>query len=201
MRIIEKAQSKNFQRRVKVLAESIAQLLPNSTLTILDVGCGDGFIDRWIMDLRSNVTITGCDILVRNQTHIPVMKFNGETLPFINKSFDYTFFVDVLHHISDPSMLLGEAKRVSRRGIIIKDHITDKVFARQILRFMDDAGNRRYQVNLPYNYWSESRWHKEFSDLDLHIHTWITNLPIYPWWAYWLFGSGLHILVKLEIKK
>jgi len=199
MKIIEKAQSRNFQRRVKVLAESIAHLLPNSTLKVLDVGCGDGLIDRLIMDLRPNIAITGCDILVRDQTHIPVMSFNGQTLPFIDKSFDYSFFVDVLHHISDPSMLLREAKRISRQGIIVKDHITEKMFAKQILRFMDDAGNSRYQVNLPYNYWSKSRWQNEFSGLNLQIQTWTTSLPIYPWWAYWLFGSGLHFMVKLEI--
>ena len=201
MRIIEQAQHSNFQRRVNILAASIAKLLPNSTLNVLDVGCGDGLIDKMIMDLRPNIAITGCDVLVRNQTHIPVMSFNGQTVPFRDKSFDYIIFIDVLHHTSDPSILLREAKRVSRQGIIIKDHIKDKLFAEQILRFMDDAGNRRYQVNLPYNYWSKSRWHKEFSRLDLHIQSWTTSLPIYPWWAYWLFGSGLHVLVKLQTKK
>lgn len=198
MNILEKAQSANFRRRVNVLAKSIAELLPASA-TVLDIGCGDGLIDKLILDLHPNITIAGCDVLVRNFTHIPVLEFNGMELPFESKSVDFALFVDVLHHTADPSTLLAEAKRVSRHGILIKDHITNKFFANQILRLMDQAGNSRYDVNLPYNYWPKNKWMSEFDRLDLGVRSWSTNIPIYPWWASWLFGSGLHFVVALDI--
>jgi SAM-dependent methyltransferase len=199
MNILEKAQSANFHRRVNVLAKSIAEFLPDSA-TVLDIGCGDGLIDKLILDLRPNITIEGCDVQVRNFIHMPVLEFKGTELPFESKSFDFTLFIDVLHHTSDPSILLAEAKRVSRQGIIVKDHLTNKIFAIPILRLMDRAGNSRYNVNLPYNYWPENKWLNELARLDLNIRSWSTNIPIYPWWASWLFGSGLHFIASLDIR-
>jgi len=197
MNILEKTQQANIQRRVNVLAGTIAKLLPPST-TILDVGCGDGLIDKLILSQRPGITITGCDVLIRNFTHIPVLELNGNELPFENKSFDLTMFVDILHHTASPSSLLDEAKRVSRRGIIIKDHIMNRIFAEKLLRIMDQAGNARYSVNLPYNYWAQSKWMGEFKRMNLNLEAWITDVPIYPWWTSWLFGSGLHFVAYLN---
>ena len=69
------------------------------------------------------MVITGIDVLLRDHTHIPVVEFDGTTIPFPDRSFDTLVFVDVLHHTNDPVLLLREAARVARNTIVIKDCI------------------------------------------------------------------------------
>ena len=45
-----------YRRRVSVLSERLAELLPPGA-RVLDVGCGDGMIDRLIMQRRPDVEI------------------------------------------------------------------------------------------------------------------------------------------------
>ena len=90
-----------YNRRVRVLARELSALLPTSG-QILDVGCGDGLLAALMQRENPNVTIAGIDVLIRDHTHIPVVKFDGTTIPFPDRSFDTVVFVDVLHHTNDP---------------------------------------------------------------------------------------------------
>jgi len=95
--------------------------------------------------------------------------------------------------------LLREAKRVSRGSIVIKDHRMNGIFARQTLRFMDDVGNKRFGVDLPYHYWSQERWYSAFRELELNVVHWTQDLAIHPWPASMLFDRGLHFMAQLDI--
>src|SRR5215467_2048036 len=108
-------------RRVSVLRACLSELIPENG-RVLDVGCGDGLLARLIMERRTDVQISGIDTLVRERTRIPVTSFNGLQIPFPDKSFDVVMFVDVLHHATNPMLLLSEAKRVATKAILIKDH-------------------------------------------------------------------------------
>jgi SAM-dependent methyltransferase len=187
-----------FNRRVQVLAKHLAHALPRNA-TVLDVGCGDGQIDRAIMAERPDVKIEGVDILIRPKTHIPVTPFDGQRLPFPDDAFDIVQFVDVLHHTDDPLVLLREAKRVARRGIVIKDHGRDGLFAGATLRFMDWVGNAHHGVVLPYNYWPVAQWGNAFANLGLRPVSWTDTLNLYPWPASLLFDRKLHFVTRLEI--
>ena len=54
--------------------------------------------------------------------------------------------VDVLHHCNDPVSVLKECARVSKRWVLIKDHVSDSVYDEKILKFMDWVGNRAHGV-------------------------------------------------------
>lgn len=95
-------------------------------------------------------------------------------------------------------MLLKEAIRTTRKHIIIKDHLTDRWLAEPILRFMDRTGNEEQGVSLPYKFWSMQEWTDQFESHDLELQHWSTDIPIYPWWADWLFGRGLHFSALLK---
>ena len=138
-----------YPRRVRVLGERIADLLPREA-GVLDVGCGDGSVARALLARRPDVRVEGIDVLVRPDAAIPVMHFDGRTIPHEDGSFDAAVVVDVLHHADDPDALLRETVRVARRCVVVKDHLTDGFLAEPTLRFMDSVGNRRHGVALPY---------------------------------------------------
>ncbi len=185
-----------FPRRLKVLARWLSELLPPDA-QVLDIGCGDGSLDALIQQCRPDVTITGIDVMVRPHTAIPVTAFDGRTIPFADKTFDAAMMVDVLHHTENPAILLAEASRISRQGVVIKDHLRDGLLANQTLRFMDWVGNAHHGVVLPYNYWSERQWRSAFTDLGLTTEGWRTELGLYPWPASLLFDRSLHFVTRL----
>jgi ubiquinone/menaquinone biosynthesis C-methylase UbiE len=184
-------------RRAQVLAGHFANLIPEGA-TVLDVGTGDGSIAASVQAVRPDVTIRGLEYQVRDDCAIPVEAFDGKTLPFTDDSFDYVSFLDVLHHTVDPMVLLREAKRVARRGLIIKDHLRQGFLGWSTLRFMDKIGNRRYGIELPNTYLSPSEWTAAWKALDLQPAEWRGSLGIYPAWADWWFGRGLHFFARLE---
>lgn len=183
-------------RRVRVLASMLAPLLPPGR--ILDVGCGDGLLTRALADARPDATVEGVDVLVRPGALVPVRAFDGVTLPFSDGEFAATVCVDVVHHADDPLALLREAARVSRVGVIVKDHTLDGWLAGPTLRFMDRVGNARHGVYLPYHYWPSARWRSACAELGLTATFWTGRVPIYPWWAAWVFGRSLHFVARLE---
>jgi SAM-dependent methyltransferase len=184
-------------RRVQRLCEFLSELIPKNA-TVLDVGCGDGWLADLIMQKRPDVQISGVDVLVRPTTKIPVRQFDGEKLPFANRSFDVVMFVDVLHHTENPRILLGEAVRTARRSILIKDHTRNGFLANETLRLMDWVGNAQHGVALPYNYWTLDEWRKAFDELNLKPRVWRRKLNLYPAPADWIFGRSLHFVSLLE---
>ncbi len=185
------------RRRDHVLAKHLAGMLPQNA-RVLDVGAGDGLLARLIMDQRRDLTITGIDVLVRQDTLIPVQSFDGRSIPFDDAAFDVAMFVDVLHHTNDPGALLREAARVSSHSVVIKDHTLNGFLAGPTLRFMDEVGNRRHGVTLPYNYWPKAKWEEAFGMLHLRVAAWHSRLGLYPVVANWVFGRGLHFIALLE---
>src|SRR4029079_7779085 len=129
-----------YRRRIERVAAKLAPLFP-AQARVLDVGCGDGHLAARILEARADLEIIGIDILARPRAFIPVQMFDGRTIPFGNASFDAVMFVDVLHHTDDPTVLLREARRVSRDAVLIKDHYSDGAGSHLTLRLMDWVGN------------------------------------------------------------
>jgi SAM-dependent methyltransferase len=84
---------------------------------VLDVGCGEGELARYLPD----DAWVGLD---NSQTMLdrgPAGGVRGEatTLPFADESFDGVAILYVLYHLSDPRRALAEARRVMRPGGLI----------------------------------------------------------------------------------
>jgi SAM-dependent methyltransferase len=186
-----------FNRRVEVLANWFAELIPK-TAQVLDVGCGDGLVSAVLQSKRPDVSVRGMDVLPRSQSHIPVEMFDGSRLPCADSSFDGVLFSDVLHHTTDPLVLLREARRVARQFVLIKDHNRSGLAAGVRLRFMDWVGNSRFGVSLPYNYWTKRQWSEAWRGVGLKPAAIVDRLGLYPPPANWVFGAGLHFVARLE---
>ena len=185
-------------RRVHRLCTLISELIPPDSC-VLDVGCGDGKISEGITHFRADVDVLGVDVRAREESRIPVTTFDGNTLPFESNSFDVVMFVDVLHHTSDPMVLLLEASRVSRRLVLIKDHNDEGLLSTLTLRIMDWIGNKPHGVALPFNYWKRTQWDAAFSAAGLTPRQYIEQLSLYPPVLDQVFGRGLHFLSALEV--
>jgi SAM-dependent methyltransferase len=185
-----------FDRRIEVLTRTLADFIP-ANARVLDIGCGSGTLAKRIMALRPDITIEGIDVLVRPGTEIPVTEFDGDTIPWPDHHFDIALFVDVLHHTEAPARLLAEAKRVSRGGIVIKDHFREGVLADATLRFMDWVGNAQHGVVLPYNYLSDPEWRGIWSKLGLKVERLTDKVGLYPAPFSWLFDRRLHFVARL----
>lgn len=185
------------RRRVAKLAAGIERLLPRDVSSVLDVGCGDGRLTRMVGERRPALVLQGIDPLVRPDALIPVLKGDGSALPVPDKSYDAVLLIDVLHHTLAPATVLREAARVSRRCVIVKDHYRRGFAAKATLRFMDEVGNRRHGVALPYNYLDESEWASVLAESGLRSEESDAMRDLYPWPASLVFGRGLHFLARL----
>jgi SAM-dependent methyltransferase len=128
--------------------------------TILDMGGGDGHLARCLMDARPGIRVTGVDIAPRPaaECHGAVIACDGAHLPFADHTFDLVLLSDVLHHTSDPAVLLREAMRVTRRRVLIKDHYWITRRDRWLLAASDYLGNRVHGVPLPYAFLNPRDW-------------------------------------------
>ena len=185
-------------RRVRQISRNISDLIPGNVLSVLDVGAGTGEMAQAIQSIRPELTFSGVNVYIRPKTFIPVFKYDGAVLPFEDNSFDAIIIVDVLHHCTDPVSVLKECARVSKRWVIIKDHVSDSALDSKILAFMDWVGNRAHGVVLAYNYLSTSDWCTIFNKTGLKLVRDVKRLNLYPYPFDIIFGGSLHCLHLLE---
>jgi SAM-dependent methyltransferase len=90
----------------------IVELIGPDTASVLDVGCRDRELRRW---LPSSTRYVGLDI------HEPadVVASVEDPLPFPDDAFECVVLADVLEHLEDPHGALDEALRVARRSVVV----------------------------------------------------------------------------------
>lgn len=106
-----------FKRRLQQLH------LPDKT--VLDIGCGGGFLAEEFA--REGFTVTSIDPAARsleaarkhaadNNLEIDYREGKGEALPFPDASFDIVACCDVLEHVDDLTLVIGEVARTLKPG-------------------------------------------------------------------------------------
>jgi len=96
------------------MALEIARVLPRGA-SVLDVGCGSGFIAHHLAALAS-ASVTGIDVRRGVDAPIRYFCFDGARVPFNDSSFDAALLCYVLHHAQDQLAFLLEVRRSLRAG-------------------------------------------------------------------------------------
>lgn len=85
-------------------------------LTVLDIGCADGFISSYF--ISNNTKVFGLDtsksnVVKANKRGIKTIVGDAsEELPFSSEIFDIVLMGELIEHIFDPDFLLEEANRI-----------------------------------------------------------------------------------------
>ena len=116
---VRKGATAHDERRVR---EYIISKIPKNVNSILDVGCGNGWVAKEF--LPKGKQVSSLDISVTNPSkarkHYPGEKHFGITadsfhLPFNDNSFDCVIASEIIEHVYDPSGFIKELFRVVKK--------------------------------------------------------------------------------------
>lgn len=186
-----------FDRRVGAIARAIAPLMRPGE-RVLDIGCGSGQLAFRLLEFVKGMDIWGVETFMRPETEIPVLNYDGLRIPFADRVFDVSMLVDVLHHAEDPVAVLREARRVSRRAVVVKDHLRTGAWSHRILSFMDWVGNAPHGVDSKYHYFDTAEWSTMLGQARLDMASRSDHLGLYPWPASLIFERNYHFVAVLE---
>ena len=157
-----------LQLRWKYLTDRLFPYL-NESYSILDVGASCGRLSNELSKNLPKSKFVGIDTNLQPDVLIPIKKYDGRHIPYPDNSFDCVMLIDVLHHDAKPEKVLKEAKRVSKKHILIKDHYWENHIDYYLLKYADYIGNKPYDIILPYQFLNISQWQKLIDKTKLSV--------------------------------
>ncbi|MBI2647032.1 class I SAM-dependent methyltransferase [Candidatus Woesearchaeota archaeon] len=145
---------------------------------VLDIGLGNGYVAKKIKG-QFQVHMEGVDVVDYNETDIKNTIYDGLHLPFKEKSFDCCLILQTLHHCTYQIQVLKEARRVSRRTIIIMEDVYNNKFEKLMTFMHDYISNKRKGVDCPYYFHNKKEWKEIFDRLGLKIEKEIDTVTRY----------------------
>ena len=133
---------------------------------ILDIGSGPCFMASFLMERGFDVTAVDVQDLSAFKKIKPII-YDGKKLPFEKNVYDVSLLLTVLHHIRDFKTTIKEAKRVSKRIIIIED-VYHSTFNKYLIYFFDSLVNWEF-LNHPHNNLDDRQWKRLFKEENLTI--------------------------------
>jgi ubiquinone/menaquinone biosynthesis C-methylase UbiE len=124
---------------------------------ILDVGAGDCRLDV-LLQKKVGCEVVPVDVEDFNETQLPLTIFDGKRLPFPDDSFDAVLLIFVLHHAEDAKAVLEEARRVSRKSVIVFEDVTSNMWDRMVFRGFHHWLAWSEKISYPFREWRPSQW-------------------------------------------
>ncbi|PSQ99519.1 MAG: class I SAM-dependent methyltransferase [Bacteroidetes bacterium QS_9_68_14] len=139
------------------LYEMTARTAPRS---VLDAGCGEGFVTRFLREQNADWDLTGVDMreaairYARRHAGPAGARYEeGDLydLPFAADAFDTVVCSEVLEHLDRPDEALAELRRVARRAVVVS------VPREPYFRWLNDLGRALGLSPDPghVNFWNE----------------------------------------------
>ena len=103
-----------MERRARTLMEQVRAWLPNEG-AVLDLGSGTGHLSA-LLEQKLGLEVVSADVSDMHVVGRPPLLIADGVLPFEDGTFSAALLCFMLAYPSDPSALLTEAARVTRRG-------------------------------------------------------------------------------------
>jgi len=171
--VLEKTKQ-SFSGRASTLAALLEEHIKGHR--ILDIGGGNGYLAQEISK-KFNKEVDIVDTINYAMTNLPFFVYDGHSLPFKDKKFDTSLLIAVLHHSNTPTEILSEARRVSKRIVIIETTYggenkksKDINLAKTI--FFDWFYNRvllNENIDTPFNFRTVREWLTLFKEHELKL--------------------------------
>jgi SAM-dependent methyltransferase len=197
------SQTARYPHYKLTVAKYLSALLPDSgDCQLLDVGTGDGKLASFLQAHRPATRVVGVEILRRPDTvsSVPVALFDGKSLPFADKTFDVSLICDVLHHTKDQPALISEVLRVTRKRILIKDHLYKNRIQKYLLLVLDLLGNYRFGIKVTGDYLSPEDWIRILSSAAIETLSLYHDVPVRKPPLRFLFTNAVEIIFVLDLK-
>jgi SAM-dependent methyltransferase len=164
--------------------------------TMLDVGAGNGLVSKLVKD-RTGMDVKLIDVINYNVSGLPLELYNGEQIPFPNRSFDTVLVGMVYHHANNPIQLIKETERVTAKRMIVIESVEINKHHRGTQAIADWVYNRILNkgVNCPYHFQTPPGWNSTFGHFDLLIRNAIFSGIDMP------LATEFHVYYALDIKK
>lgn len=119
----KKVDSVVFTKETDLNQKCVKKILKNIIgSTVLEVGCGKGYLAKKISNLRDK-KITAVDIVIDKEMatnpRINFLSADIENLPFQNKSFDTVITTHTIEHVQDIFKAITQLRRVTKKRLII----------------------------------------------------------------------------------
>jgi SAM-dependent methyltransferase len=115
------AESFWFRSRNRLVLWALDSYFPGAQ-SLLEIGCGTGFVLSAIRVARPDMSLTGGDAMVeglriarRRLSAASLLQLDARRLPF-DSEFDVVVAFDVLEHIAEDDLVLAEMHRATRPG-------------------------------------------------------------------------------------
>lgn len=122
-----------FEYQLQVL-QSLLYLIPQDVETILDIGCGDGYITN---SLTQRFDVTGMNISEEALAYLQCKTVveNVAQIPFENHSFDLVMLNDVIEHLPSTiyELALSEIARVTKKYIFVTVPLEENLTSKTLL--------------------------------------------------------------------
>jgi ubiquinone/menaquinone biosynthesis C-methylase UbiE len=115
-----------YPRLSRLLVSHVKPFLTEKD-TVLDIGSGNGYVAKQVID-DVGCNVTCIDIIDIHAVGPKPIIYDGNILPFPDKSFSTSFIFFCLHHTDHKESLLQEAKRVTKSKIIVMEDYSENLY-------------------------------------------------------------------------
>ncbi len=134
---------------------------------LLEIGSGPGSVVKVFRE--KGLDVTALDIADNSITDdLKPTIYDGDIMPFADRSFDIALLLTVLHHTAEPDNILREAGRVSKRLMIMED-VYDTPFQAAYTKLTDKITNMEF-IGHPHSNRSHAEWLETFDRMGFTLH-------------------------------
>ena len=157
-----------LEKRAEQFVSLFAEFIP-SKARVLDIGGGWGFYAEPLKRLR-DCQVTVLDVVEPSFRKVPVVTYGGGEMPFPDKSFDVSLLITMLHHVETPERLLREARRVTRRFVVVVEDLYRHSVGRIWTVLRDSLLNLEF-VGHPRQFRMKEEWFRCFRGLGFKVES------------------------------